>query len=51
MLREAALGIVLIQGEGAAGQTVQSADVVCTSITHGLGLFTCPKRLVATLRS
>ena len=49
MLQEAALGIALIQGEGAAVQTLQSADVICTSITHALGLLLFPKRLIATL--
>ncbi|MBT3344904.1 MAG: ATPase P [Gemmatimonadetes bacterium] len=51
MLQEAALGIALIQGEGAAVQTVQSAQILCTSITDALALFTNPNRLIATLRS
>jgi soluble P-type ATPase len=50
MLREAALGICLVQAEGAAVRTLQDADVVCTSAGDALELFLNPKRLVATLR-
>ncbi len=50
MLREAALGIVLIQREGAAVETVTAADVVCHKVTDALDLFLNPKRLTATLR-
>jgi len=51
MLREAALGIALVQREGASVETVNAADIVCTSILHALELFTNPKRMIATLRS
>jgi soluble P-type ATPase len=51
MLAKAALGIAVIEGEGAAAQTLLSADVVCPSILSALDLFTHPLRLVATLRS
>lgn len=51
MLKEAALGIAVIQGEGAATETLHAADIVCTSIVSALELFTRPLRLVATLRS
>ena len=50
MLRAAALGIALIQGEGAAAETVASADIISTSIADALDLLRHPKRLVATLR-
>ncbi len=50
MLEHAALGVALIQGEGAYVQTVLSADVVCTDIRDALGLLLNPKRLIATLR-
>ncbi len=50
MLQDAAIGIVLIQGEGAAQVTVQAADIVCTSIVNALRLLLNPKRLIATLR-
>lgn len=51
MLKQAALGIAVILGEGAAVETLVSADVVCTSILSALKLLTHPLRLTATLRS
>ncbi len=50
MLQEAALGIVLIQEEGAATATLAAADVVCPSAADAFGLLLHPKRLTATLR-
>ena len=50
MLREAALGIALLQEEGAAPQTLAAADVVCRSIPDALDLLLHPLRLTATLR-
>ena len=51
MLQEAALGIAVIQEEGAAVETVNAADVVTPDIYAALGLLTNPLRLIATLRS
>jgi len=51
MLRAAALGIALVQPEGAAAETVAAADVVSIGISDALELLRFPKRLVATLRS
>ena len=51
MLKEAALGIAVVQEEGSFAGTLLSADVVCTSIVSALTLLTQPLRLVATLRS
>ena len=51
MLKASALGIAVILEEGASAQTLQSADVVCTSIVSALSLLTHPLRLIATLRS
>lgn len=51
MLRAAAVGIAVINAEGAAGETLVAADVVCTSIGDALALLREPKRLVATLRA
>lgn len=51
MLKEAALGIALIQKEGAAAATLAEADIVCGHILDALELLRHPKRLVATLRS
>ena len=51
MLKESALGIALIQGEGASVETLMNANIVCTSIICALEYFSNPKRLIATLRS
>lgn len=51
MLREAALGIALIQTEGAFTRTVMASDIVCQSMVDALALFENPDRLIATLRN
>lgn len=51
MLKEAALGLCVILDEGAALQTLQSADVVFTDIIHALEFLNAPLRMTATLRS
>ena len=51
MLGEAALGIAVIQEEGAAVEAVNAADVVASDIHAALSLLEHPLRLVATLRS
>lgn len=51
MLKEAALGVAVILDEGVAVETLNSADVVCTSILSAFELLTNPLRLTATLRS
>ncbi|MEW6673856.1 MAG: ATPase P [Thermodesulfobacteriota bacterium] len=51
MLKEASLGIAVIQAEGAAADTLLAADVVCSDIVSALELLSNPLRLVATLRS
>jgi soluble P-type ATPase len=50
MIKAAALGIAVIQEEGAWGKTVQAADVVCNSIFSALELLMKTSRLKATLR-
>jgi P-type E1-E2 ATPase len=50
MLRAAALGILVIEKEGAAVKSLQAADVVVTDISHALDMLLQPKRLTATLR-
>jgi soluble P-type ATPase len=50
MLETAALGIAIVQGEGAAAATLAAADVVVPDIAAALDLLLHPKRLVATLR-
>ena len=51
MLKTAALGIALIQEEGASVVAVQQADIVCTDILHAFDLVLTPDRLKATLRN
>jgi len=51
MLQESALGIGVIQAEGAYAQIVNVSQVVCTSVTDALDLLLKPKRLSATLRN
>ncbi len=51
MLARAALGIVIMQKEGAAMAAFAGADVCCTDIRHALDLLLYPDRLRATLRN
>ena len=51
MLKASALGVAVVSGEGAAFETLASADVVCTDILSALFLLIHPLRLIATLRS
>lgn len=50
MLRQAALGVSVLGGEGAAAETIRAGSVVCADILSALQLLLHPKRLVATLR-
>ena len=50
MLKAAALGIAVVQEEGASVQTAMAADVICPNISSALQLLTSPLRLTATLR-
>ena len=51
MLRTAALGIAVLETEGAAVQTLNAADLLIPGLTNALDLLLHPKRLTATLRS
>ena len=51
MLSAAALGIAVVQREGAATEALTGADVISTNIVDALELLSNPQRLVATLRS
>jgi P-type E1-E2 ATPase len=51
MLQACALGIAVVQAEGAAAPTLAAADVVARDIADALDLLLHPQRLVATLRS
>jgi len=50
MLQQAALGIAVMQTEGAAIETLLAADVVTPGIVDALDLLLHPDRLKATLR-
>ena len=50
MLRESAIGICVIGGEGASAEAVMASDVVVSSIHDALDLLLKPHRLKATLR-
>lgn len=50
MLKAAALGMAVVQGEGAAVETLFAADLVAPDILTALGLLLNPERLTATLR-
>ncbi len=50
MLQAAALGIAVLQAEGAATPTLLAADIVAPNILAALDLLTHPRRLAATLR-
>lgn len=50
MLKASALGVAIVAKEGAAFETLASADVVCTDIRSALSLLINPLRLIATLR-
>jgi soluble P-type ATPase len=51
MLEEAALGIAVVQTEGAAREAVLAADVIVPDIFAALDLLANPLRLTATLRT
>ena len=51
MLAAAALGIAMIQDEGASAETLMQADIVVASMQEALDLLANPDRLKANLRS
>ncbi len=51
MVKEAALGIGLMQAEGMSTALLTASDIVCRNIIDALSLLKEPKRLIATLRS
>jgi soluble P-type ATPase len=51
MLEAAAIGIAVIQKEGAAVAALVAADIIATSVWDAFELLRHPKRLLATLRS
>jgi soluble P-type ATPase len=51
LLKEAALGICVIQGEGAAVTSMQAAKIICVDCNDALELLLRPHRVIATLRN
>jgi len=51
MLRLAAVGIAVLQAEGASAEALAAADLVVPDATDALDLFLHPRRLLASLRS
>ena len=51
MLAAAAVGVAVVQAEGASAETIAEADIVAPGIVAALELLRHPKRLVATLRA
>ncbi len=51
MLRSAAIGIAVINAEGAAGEALTAADIVCNNIRDAFDMLLDRTRLVATLRA
>ena len=50
MLRESAIGICIVGGEGASSEAIMASDLVVSSITDALDLFLRPHRIKASLR-
>jgi P-type E1-E2 ATPase len=50
MLKNATIGIAVLQREGVSCVTIQNADILCVSIIDALELLRNPNRIVATLR-
>ncbi len=51
MLKEAKIGVSLIQDEGGATETILNSDLIFKDIRDALMLFSEEKRLIASLRS
>lgn len=51
MLQSSAIGILVVQMEGASSETLMAADVICPDIVSALDLLNNPLRLTATLRN
>lgn len=50
LLENAALGIIVVQQEGAAVRALLNADIVCNNILDALNLIKKPLRITASLR-
>jgi P-type E1-E2 ATPase len=50
MIKDACLGIVIIENEGASSKALISSDIIVKSINDALDIFLNTKRITATLR-
>ena len=51
MLKESAVGIALVQAEGASAAALINSDIVCNSVMDAFQIILNPLRMTATLRS
>jgi len=51
IIQASAIGIIVIQQEGASSEALMAADVICPDIFSALELLNHPLRLIATLRN
>jgi P-type E1-E2 ATPase len=51
MLKEAKLGIALLEAEGLSVKTLKNADLLCRNIIEVFELLQNPRKLIATLRA
>jgi soluble P-type ATPase len=51
MIKSSVIGIIVIQKEGAATETLVNSDIICTNILDALDLIRNPLRLKASLRN
>ncbi len=50
MLKEADIGVCVVEDEGASVKSIINSDIVCRSIEEAFELLIKPKRIIATLR-
>lgn len=51
MLKEAVIGIGILESEGIYSKNILSADIICKHITNAFELLLTPNKLIATLRN
>lgn len=51
MLKEAVLGIGILENEGIYAKNLLAADIVCKNVLNAFELFLTPNKLIATLRN
>ena len=51
MLKDAAIGIIVIQQEGASKEAFDNSDIICSNIINALDLVSNPLRMKASLRN